>query len=87
MKVLIAVPFLLLALLGAGGMSSLVDDDFCGNFPITFPEGSGSRSEIKLAPPGVRCVYVAPNGREMTTGSGSWLWFLIALAGEALIAA
>jgi hypothetical protein len=71
MKVLIAVPLVLLALLGAGGMSSLVDDDFCGNFPITFPEGSGSSSEIKLVPPGVRCVYTAPNGREATTESGS----------------
>jgi hypothetical protein len=87
MKVLIAVPLLLLAVLGAGGMSSIEDDDFCGRFPRSFPEGSGSSTQIRLSPPGWRCVYEAPDGRRATTGTGSWTWFLVALAGELGVAA
>jgi hypothetical protein len=86
MKALMAVPLVLLALLGAGGMSSLQDDDYCLTHIPFASEDVGFGTEVKWLPPGWRCSYDSGGEhRERTTGS--WPWFLIALAGEALVAA
>jgi hypothetical protein len=86
MKVLVSVPLVLLALLGAGGMSSLVDDDFCSMHYRSVPgtEGVVFGTELTLRPPGWRCTDL---GRPTEITTGSWAWFFIALAGEALVAA
>lgn len=77
-----------LALLGAAGMSSLEDDDFCAeNYPSGFGEGSGYTSELSAWPPGWRCVYDAPDGGTAVVEVGSIPWFLVALAGVAGVAA
>jgi hypothetical protein len=86
MKVLVAVPLVLLALLGAGGMSSLQDDDFCRTHIPFAGEDVSFGTEIKLLPPSWRCVYES-GGRRVERTTGSWPWFLIALAGEAVVAA
>jgi len=86
MKVLIAVPLLLLALLGAAGMSSFpVGNDPCNAFP--FGEGSSAGAELRYAPPGLRCVYTDGDGLRTIKRdeSGSWPWFFVALAGELAI--
>ena len=67
----VAVPFLLLALLGAGGMSSIVDDDFCSMHYRSEPgsEGVPFGAELTLRPPGWRC---SDEGRPTELTSGSW---------------
>ena len=46
----------------AAGLSAEIDTDPCSDFP-GFPEGSSSSSAYQFWPPGVKCTYVAPNGR------------------------
>ena len=46
----------------AAGLSAEIDTDPCSDFP-GFPEGSGSSSAYQFWPPGVKCTYMAPNGR------------------------
>jgi hypothetical protein len=81
MKVLVAVPLLLLALAGAAGMASIADDDTC--FVALTEEGPSVANERSFSPPGFRCAY--SDGR--TDEHGSWSGFLFALAGQLGVAA
>src|SRR4051812_25799833 len=80
MKVLIAVPLVLLALLGAIGMSSLENQDFCSMHYRAEPgsEGVLFGTGLTLRPPGWRCT---DEGRPTEIATGSWPRFFIALAG------
>jgi hypothetical protein len=72
--------------LGAAGLSSLEDDDFCDEQRYAV-ERSSWTSELALWPPGWRCVFSLRGGRETTVEAGSVGSFLAVLAGELLIAA
>jgi hypothetical protein len=78
-----AALLIVLALLGAAGLSSLQGDDFCDGYPLGTTKVS---SEVTAWPPGWRCVYESADGRAVVD-AGSVPWFLVALAGEALVLA
>jgi hypothetical protein len=83
MKVLLAVPLVLLALLGAAGISSLETGDYCWDrLSIVLDETDEYDSDWvrTLTPPGWRCTLDV-NGRHYELTGGSWPWFLIAFAG------
>jgi hypothetical protein len=74
--VLVAV----LLVIGAAGLSSLQDDDWCGShYPAGFGEGSGAGTAIALWPLGVECRYTAPDGSTATVKSGEPVGFFGAL--------
>jgi hypothetical protein len=74
----------ILALLGAAGLSSLQDDDFCNAYPAGT---TSAASETTLWPPGWRCVYDGPGARRAVVDAGSVPWFLIALGAELAVGA
>jgi hypothetical protein len=77
-----AALLIVLALLGATGLSSLQGDDFCDGYPLGTTKVS---SEVTAWPPGWRCVYESVDGGRAVVDAGSVPWFLVALAGEALV--
>jgi hypothetical protein len=74
-----------LLVIGAAGLSSLEDDDFCGEHGPAV-EGSSWSSRVAVWPPGEQCVYSLPGGGEATVDAGSVESFLVVLATELLIA-
>jgi hypothetical protein len=79
-KPVAAALLIVIALLGAAGLSSLQDDDFCSEYGAETQTVTG---ELTLWPPGWRCVYEPPR---TVVNAGSVPWFLIALAGMGLVA-
>jgi hypothetical protein len=75
-----------LLVLGAAGLSSLEDEEFCAEQAYAVERSSWS-SELAVWPPGWRCVFSLPDGRAATVEAGSVELFLGVLAGELLIAA
>jgi hypothetical protein len=81
MAIVRAVLVVALLVVGAAGLSSLEDDDFCTMSLLEVgDETSSERSEAVLWPPGTRCVVTRPDGGEVAVESGSAGWFLVALA-------
>lgn len=77
---------LVLLVLGAAGLSSLADDDFCAIAPAGLPEATGWSPTWTWWPPGSGCEYAAGGGRTVTTTAGSVPGFL-AVLGVALAVA
>jgi hypothetical protein len=71
---------LLLALLvvaGAAGLATLGGEE-CGAAAVV--EGTSSRWELALWPPGGECVYSLPNGETLTRAASSTTWFVVLVA-------
>ena len=82
----LVIPFLVvLALVGAAGLSSLKSGDYC-EYDAANPDFATVSTDLGATPPGPRCVYRHADGRVTSVSTGSWPWFAIALAGFAAIA-
>lgn len=70
----------------AAGLSTETDNDPCSDFP-GFPEGSVSSGDYQFWPPGVKCSYIAPNGRTaiVLQDGHPVAFFAILAAGLALV--
>jgi hypothetical protein len=80
MAILRALLVALLLVLGAAGLSSLADDDYCGeNYPSGFGEGSSYTTSYALWPLGPSCEYSGPDGSTATLKTGQPVGFFGAL--------
>jgi hypothetical protein len=69
-----------LLVLGAAGLSSLRNDDYCGeNVPAGFGEGSSYSTSYALWPLGPSCEYTGPHGNTATLKTGAPIGFFGAL--------
>ena len=84
MAIVRAVLVVALLIVGAAGLSSLEDDDFCGAFGA---EAASLRTELALWPPGTRCVSTLPDGTSTSLEAGSAGAFLVLLASLLAVAA
>ena len=78
MAIVRAVLVVALLVVGAAGLSSLEDDDFCSTFGT---ETASPSTELALWPPGTRCVSTLPDGTSTSLEAGSAGAFLLLLAG------
>ena len=69
-----------LLVLGAAGLASLRDDDYCAdNYPAGIGEGASYSSSFSVWPLGLSCDYTGPHGNTATLKSSEPIGFFGAL--------